>query len=147
MNYGIIAVLLFHCRFYSKFPIYWKIKLILFNKFCYQNYSSQLIKLWKFAPNLVKWNINSIEMLLWNNWKDVAFHLFPDDICMNKKESKPHHIGKKINRLSAESCRYKGWQIDITMCPIAIKLNWINFYVREKRIKKGKDSLNKFYSP
>ena len=47
-------------------------------------------------------------MLLRNNWKDVAFLLFLDDIGMNKKESKPHHIGKKINRLSAESCRYKG---------------------------------------
>ena len=39
-----------------------------------------------------------------------------------KKENKTIAT-KKINRLSAESCRYKGWQIDITMCPIAIKLN------------------------
>ena len=49
-----------------------------------------------------------------------------------------NRIGEKINRLSAETCRYKGYQIDITMCPIAIKVNWIKFYFHEKVSRRGK---------
>ena len=43
-----------------------------------------------------------------------------------------------------ESCRYKGLQIDTTMCPIEIKINWINWCPR-KISKEGGKFLRTFH--